>query len=547
MTPSPTTTFSVYGVTDFQLQYWSGTQWVAIPGAAVTSNRLVWRQLTFAPITTTGIRVVVSGALASYSRIAELEAYSAATAPTPPPPTAGVNVALAANGGVASSSSVYGPGYTASGAINGDRTGASWGAGGGWADGTYNAYPDWLQVDFAGAKTITEVDVFSIQDVSWAPVTPSPTTTFSVYGVTDFQLQYWSGTQWVAIPGAAVTGNRLVWRQLTFAPITTTGIRVVVSGALASYSRIAELEAYSSATETALIGFPGDNWWNLDISKALLDPNSANYIAFIGSTRRLHPDFGGDYSPGSEQIYGMPYVVVDSSVSKKTVQFVYASESDGVDHTTNQSFPFYPIPNEAVTQPHLLEGGQPGNVDLRYCCDRHLLIVDKDNRYLYELWNVFYDGVQWYAGSGAFFDMKTNNRRTDGWTSADAAGLAILPGLIRYDEAFGSSEISHAMRVTVRATNNYVFPASHRAGATVGALPMGARLRLKPTTNISGFTPEIQRIFRAMMRYGLIVADNGTDMFISGAYDARWSNDVLNPAFGALTANDFEVITLGYK
>ena len=159
-----------------------------------------------------------------------------------------INVALAANGGVASSSSVYGPGYTASGAINGDRTGASWGAGGGWADGTYNAYPDWLQVDFAGAKTITEVDVFSIQDVSWAPVTPSPTTTFSVYGVTDFQLQYWSGTQWVAIPGAAVTGNRLVWRQLTFAPITTTGIRVVVSGALASYSRIAELEAYSAAT-----------------------------------------------------------------------------------------------------------------------------------------------------------------------------------------------------------------------------------------------------------------------------------------------------------
>jgi hypothetical protein len=143
--------------------------------------------------------------------------------------------------------------------------------------------------------------------------------------------------------------------------------------------------------------------------------------------------------------------------------------------------------------------------------------------------------------------MKTNARRTDGWTSADAAGLAILPGLVRYDEASGAGDIKHAFRVTVRATNGYVFPASHLAGSTVGALPMGARLRLRSTTNISGVSPEMQRIFRAMMRYGLIVADNGTDMFISGAYDARWSTAVLNPAFATLTASDFEVISLGYK
>ena len=124
----------------------------------------------------------------------------------------------------------------------------------------------------------------------------------------------------------------------------------------------------------------------------------------------------------------------------------------------------------------MIEGAEPGNVDLRSVNDRHMLVVNKDTRHLYELWNVFYDGTQWHAGSGAFFDMNTNDRRPEGWTSADAAGLAILPGLVRYDEAFGSEDIRHAFRVTVRATNGYVFPASHRAGATVGALPMGARL-----------------------------------------------------------------------
>jgi hypothetical protein len=172
--------------------------------------------------------------------------------------------------------------------------------------------------------------------------------------------------------------------------------------------------------------------------------------------------------------------------------------------------------------------------------------VDKDRRGLYELYNVFFDGTQWNAGSGAYFDLQANGRRPDGWTSADAAGLAILPGLVRYDEAFGSAEILHAFRVTVRSTNGYVYPASHRAGSTSGALPMGARLRLKASRDISTFTPEVQKIFRAMKRYGLIVADNGSDMYISGSYDTRWDNGVLNPAFSALTASDFEVVQLGY-
>ena len=305
--------------------------------------------------------------------------------------------------------------------------------------------------------------------------------------------------------------------------------------------------------------FPPDNWWNLDISNWPVDPNSSNYIAFInnGGIRRLHPDFGGNAGTTQDPnaIYGLPYAVVSNvtNADLRIVQFAYAGESDGVNHSTNTSFPFYPIPAEAITQPHWIEGGDPGNIDRRNSQDRHMLIVDRDRNYLYELFNVFYDGSQgkWLAGSGAFFDMNTNNRRPDTWTSADAAGLAILPGLVRYDEVYdpNATEIRHAFRVTVRATNGYVYPASHRAGSTPGALPMGARLRLKGSVDINQRTsdPNVRKIFRAMQRYGLIVADNGSDMYITGTYDTRWNNGVLNPAFAALTASDFEIVQLGYN
>jgi len=295
--------------------------------------------------------------------------------------------------------------------------------------------------------------------------------------------------------------------------------------------------------------FPPDNWWNLDISSAPVDSKSADFISFINGTgtKRLHPDFGGNASPGNVEIYGFPYITVDSIQQKKVVTFLYSDESDGVDHSRGQSYPFYPIPDEAITQAHWIESGPPGNVDLRSQSDRHMLIFDRDNLLLYELYNVFYDGTGWHAGSGAFFDTKTNQRRPEGWTSTDAAGLAVLPGLVRYDEAFGSEEIRHAFRATVRATNGYVYPASHRAGSNPQALPLGARLRLKAGRDISSFRPEIQKIFRAMKKYGLIVADNGSDMYVSGTYDTRWDNDILNPAFYALTANDFEVVQLGYN
>jgi hypothetical protein len=352
--------------------------------------------------------------------------------------------------------------------------------------------------------------------------------------------------------------NEQIFRVLTKRYKSFVSLVIVFAFLIA---HIAPVLAMNSARGGALPQplFPADNWWNLDISSWPVDPNSASYIGFInnGGTRRLHPDLGGNAASAGDPnaIYGMPYAVVSNVTNTdiKAVEFLYWDESDGVDPNTCVSFPFYPIPPEAITQAHWIEGGDPGNVDQRSNEDRHLLIVDHDRNYLYELYNVFYDMTlgKWFAGSGVFFDMNTNNRRPDTWTSADAAGLAILPGLVRYDEVYDPNvaEIAHAFRVTVRATNGYVYPASHRAGSTVGALPMGARLRLKSSVDVTQRTNDanIQKIFRAMQKHGLIVADNGSDMYVTGTYDTRWDNGILNPAFANLTASDFEVIQLGYN
>lgn len=289
--------------------------------------------------------------------------------------------------------------------------------------------------------------------------------------------------------------------------------------------------------------FPSSNWWNQDISAAPLDPGSAAFITFIGNDA-LHADFYGEVTPGSVEIYGIPYIVVTGSQPKRTVFFDIWDESDG------NGVPFYPIPDEAITQPHWIEQGHPGNQNPGG--DRHMLIVDQDNKHLYELYNVFFSGTNWTAYSGAFFDMNTNNRRPETWTSSDAAGLAVLPGLVRYDEACGTAEIDHAFRFTVRATNGYVWPASHRAGSTADALPMGARLRLKASTDISAARfpdPCVRRVFRAMKTHGLIVADNGTDMFVTGTYDPRWPalfDAGFQSQFQTLRATDFEVVKLGW-
>jgi hypothetical protein len=241
--PTETMTFSQYGITDFDLQYWNGIAWVTVPGASVTGNNKVWCKLTFAAITTSKIRVLVSNSLNSYSRIVELEAWGVAA---PPPPT---NVALAATGAIATASSTLDSGRLPIAANNGDRQGIHWGSdpatGSGWHDAN-SVYPDWLQIDFNGNKTIDEIDVFSVQDNVMNPSEPTETMTFSQYGITDFDLQYWNGTAWVTLPGGSVVGNNKVWRKFTFAAITTSKIRVLVNNSLDSYSRIAEVEAWGT-------------------------------------------------------------------------------------------------------------------------------------------------------------------------------------------------------------------------------------------------------------------------------------------------------------
>lgn len=279
---------------------------------------------------------------------------------------------------------------------------------------------------------------------------------------------------------------------------------------------------------------PG-SWWARDIRNAPVDPDSDAILRFIGG-KPLHPDFG-------PPPFGIPYVTVSSSEPLVGVAFVaFPAESDeGAPGRAG-----YPLPEEAKTQPNFIEGAVPGGGTDG---DRHLLVLDRDRLVLFETWATSWNSSanRWEAGSGAVFDLSSNMRRPEGWTSADAAGLAILPGLVRYDEAFGAGDIHHAFRVTIRATDGHVWPASHTAGSTPGAPPMGSRLRLKASQDISGFSAPIQAIFQAMKTYGLIVADNGSDMFVTGTMDRRWNNDALNPAFRSLTSDDFEVIELGWR
>ncbi|HEX8501144.1 MAG TPA: hypothetical protein VF659_11195, partial [Pyrinomonadaceae bacterium] len=249
--PTEALAFTKYGVTVFEAQYWDGSQWVTVPGGAVTNNGSVWRKLTFPAVTTTKVRVVVQNALAGRSRLVEFEAWGVQSAP---PPAARANHAAASNGGVASASSTTtqqelpGLDFSPSGVINGDRRGLNWEHGGGWRDGTGNSFPDWVEVAFAGARKVDEVNVFSVQDNYTSPAEPTAQTAFTKYGVTVFEVQYWDGSQWAAVPGGAVTGNSLVWRKVTFPAVTTTKVRVVIQKAVDGRSRLAEVEAVGPAS-----------------------------------------------------------------------------------------------------------------------------------------------------------------------------------------------------------------------------------------------------------------------------------------------------------
>jgi hypothetical protein len=274
------------------------------------------------------------------------------------------------------------------------------------------------------------------------------------------------------------------------------------------------------------VPFPSSSLWNTDISAAPVDPNSANYINFIGSTVTLHPDFGS--GTFQNQSIGIPYQVVSGAQAKVAVKLgAFASESDPGPE---------PIPSNA-----LIEGyPKPGNGD------RHVLVLEKDGCWLYELYHATLKGGKWSADSAAIWDMTINEQRPYTWTSADAAGLPIFAGLARYDEV-AAGTIAHALRFTVPTTQKaFVAPASHWASSTTdpNAPPMGLRLRLKSGFDISGFSAQNQVILTAMKKYGLILADNGSGIFISGAPDSRWNNNDL-AQLKTITAASFDVVQTG--
>jgi hypothetical protein len=244
-------TFSQYGITAFDVQYWDGSVWITVPNGAVVGNSNVRREITFPSVTTTKVRVVVNDALAGYSRITELEVWGGVVGlpPTPSPtpsPTPGtrINVALAAGGAVASASSSYNDNYPVASVNNGDRAGQNWGAGGGWNDATSGSYPDWVEVAFSAPRTIDEIGVFTVQDAYWDPAEPSETQVFSQYGITSFDVQYWNGSVWVTVPAGVISNSNKVWTRLTFPAVQTSKVRVVVNSSLNGYSRITELEAW---------------------------------------------------------------------------------------------------------------------------------------------------------------------------------------------------------------------------------------------------------------------------------------------------------------
>jgi hypothetical protein len=280
-----------------------------------------------------------------------------------------------------------------------------------------------------------------------------------------------------------------------------------------------------SASLNGFAPFPADNLWNQDISSAPVDPNSSAIINFIGSAIGLHADFGSGLYNG--QSIGIPYLVVGSQQGPVPILFTaYGDESDPGP---------MPIPVSAQIEGYPAPGSG----------DRHVLVLDNNNCWLYELYSSYPNTASWNAGSAAVWDLTGDEQRPYTWTSADAAGLPIFPGLARYDEV-AAGQIKHALRFTLQSSRAaFVPPASHWAANSSNALaaPMGMRLRLKASFDISSFSAKNQVILTALKKYGMIMADNGSSMYISGASDSNWDNSDLHN-LGSVTAADFEVIKM---
>ncbi|MFG2973201.1 hypothetical protein ACGFYY_09370 [Streptomyces sp. NPDC048331] len=267
---------------------------------------------------------------------------------------------------------------------------------------------------------------------------------------------------------------------------------------------------------------PSDSFWHAPVDGLPVHPKSDQYVASIGATEPLHPDFGSGLVEGRP--FGIPLTVSQSTVPESKVSLDYAEESD----TSG-----YRIPPDARVENGPASDG-----------DRHVVVWDKALCRSYELFDAERQGGNaWHAGSGAIFDLRSNALRPDGWTSADAAGLAILPGLARYEEAAGGN-VDHAIRITVpRSDRSYVWPARHQAGAASddSLPPMGLRLRLKSSVDTSGLAPQAKAVADALKKYGAIVADNGSPWYITGEENAGWDNAQLD-GLKAFKGSDFEAV-----
>ncbi|HJV22587.1 MAG TPA: hypothetical protein VJ570_07815 [Holophagaceae bacterium] len=314
----------------------------------------------------------------------------------------------------------------------------------------------------------------------------------------------------------------------------TASVTVTVGTQAPRYGDFSHADLGAGANLNGAIPFTADNAWNQDISAAPVDPNSANLLATIGLAKGLHPDFGSGLYEGAP--IGIPYVVVAGTQPKVPITLgAYADESDPGP---------YPVPADAPIEGRMADGSAFGG-------DRHVLVIDRDANRLYELGNAYpQPNGSWQASGGAIFTLDGLVARPTahaGWTSTDAAGLPIFPGLARYEEA-ASGAIRHALRFTVNLSRRaYVPPATHWASNStdVNRPPMGMRVRLKASFVIpAGYTPESKAILQALKTFGMMVADNGSDWYISGAPDPRWDNGKLNSELGAVQGGDFEVVRM---
>jgi hypothetical protein len=267
--------------------------------------------------------------------------------------------------------------------------------------------------------------------------------------------------------------------------------------------------------------FPKDNYWHADVSRLPLDPRSSTWLAHMNTGRDLHPDFGPSYGDGPN--YGIPVTVVTKKHRRVHVRFDYGSESDHVR---------YPLGKDTR-----IEGGRNSDGD------RHAIVVDKTSCRLYETWNTRKVKGTWRAGSGAVWSLRSNRLRPEGWTSADAAGLPILPGLLRWPEV-KAGRVDHAIRFTMsRTAARHLWPARHDAGTTTSKAfpPMGARFRLAASFDTSGYSAYARTVLQAMKKYGIVLADNGSDWYFQGARSGGWPDGLISE-LKTIPASAFEAV-----